>query len=379
MNILYLTEDYYHSKVHNNLIYNILEQDKDLKIYVFTPIRNNRIGSTLEKSFKHHKRLVEVAAPIDISLKLYRLDFWAKIRCKVRLIEQNVPIKTIDAIHCATLFTEGCVAQMLNKKYNIPYSVTVRGTDCNFYSHKMFHLWFWSNKVIRKAGAIIYVTPTIKNKMMSIWHYRNVRKRLSQGIIINNGIDNIWLENKHVELCSLNESIKILYIGRFDSNKNVLRLIEAINGLRTKYPIEITLIGGDGDQQHLIENEISMHGEYIHYLGKIYDKERLMSIVRENDIFAMVSHGETFGLVYAECLTQGLPLLYTLKTGFDNMYSQGYVGYGVNSYSKESIEDGLIKIINEYDQLRKNVSQLNFDRYSWGHIAKKYHSILSTL
>ena len=122
-----------------------------------------------------------------------------------------------------------------------------------------------------------------------------------------------------------------------------------------------------------------MHGEYIHYLGKIYDKERLMPIVRENDIFAMVSHGETFGLVYAECLTQGLPLLYTLKTGFDNMYSQGYVGYGVNSYSKESIEDGLIKIINEYDQLRKNVSQLNFDRYSWGHIAKKYHSILSTL
>ena len=35
MTLLYLTEDYFHSKVHNNLLMRMLEQDVDLKIYVF--------------------------------------------------------------------------------------------------------------------------------------------------------------------------------------------------------------------------------------------------------------------------------------------------------------------------------------------------------
>lgn len=80
MILLYLTEDYFHSKVHNNLLMRMLEQDVDLKIYVFAPTRP-RVGEILTNSFVHHDRLIEVTAPIDIPLSLYRLDFWAKIRC----------------------------------------------------------------------------------------------------------------------------------------------------------------------------------------------------------------------------------------------------------------------------------------------------------
>lgn len=73
------------------------------------------MGEILTNSFVHHDRLIEVTAPIDIPLSLYRLDFWAKIRCKVRLIEKHIPISEIDAVHAATLFTEGCVARAIQK------------------------------------------------------------------------------------------------------------------------------------------------------------------------------------------------------------------------------------------------------------------------
>ena len=371
MTILYLTEDYLHSKVHNNLLMHMLEQDENLKIYVFAPTRE-RIGVTLESSFRHHDRLIEVTAPIDIPLNLYRVDFWAKIRCKVRLIETHIPMQEIEAIHAATLFTEGSTARALHKKYGTPYFVSMRGTDSDFYAQKMFHLWPKSYDVIKHANALAYVTPTIKRKMMDRWQYKGVRAKLEAGSIINNGIDSIWTDNLCVGPKPLNKEINVLYIGRFDSNKNVMRLIEAVKTLREKYPIRITLVGGDGEEQQQVENEMATHGGFITYLGKIYDKQELMKVVRASDIFAMVSHGETFGLVYAECMTQGLPLLYTLGTGFDNMYPQGHIGYGVDSHSVDSIADGLNSIVTQYADLRKHVSEIDFNRFCWSKIAKSY-------
>lgn len=378
MTVLYLTEDYLHSKVHNNLLMHMLEQDETLTIYVFAPTRE-RIGVSLESSFQHHERLIEVTVPIDIPLNLYRLDFWAKIRCKVRLIEKHIPIQKIDAIHAATLFTEGSTARALQKKYGTPYFVSMRGTDTDFYAQKMFHLWLKSYDVIKHANALSYVTPTIKRKMMERWQYRGVRAKLEGGSIINNGIDPIWTDNLHVEPKPLGEEIKVLYIGRFDSNKNVMRLIEAVRSLREKYPIRITLVGGDGDEQQQVEQEVVAHSDYISYLGKIYDKQELMKVVRSCDIFAMVSHGETFGLVYAECMTQGLPLLYTLGTGFDGLYPQGYIGYGVDSHSVNSIIQGIDCIFDRYNILKENISRLDFSRFLWSSIAKQLIEIYKAI
>lgn len=378
MNLLYLTEDYLHSKVHNNLLMHMLEQDESLRIYVFTPTRP-RAGVTLSSSFSHHDRLIEVLIPIDIPITLYRIDFWAKIRCKVRLIEKYLPIREIDVIHAATLFTEGCTARSLHKKYGIPYFVSMRGTDSDFYAKRMSHLWLMSRSVIKHASSIAYITPSIKYRIMDRWQYQDLRGILEKGVIINNGIDSIWLNNLDVLPRKIGEPIRLLYIGRFDSNKNVMRLIEAVKEIRKKLNIRLTLIGGDGEEQTLVEQEVKQHCDFIEYIGKVYDKQKLIEIVRQCDIFAMVSHGETFGLVYVECLSQGLPIIYTLGTGFDGMYPHGEIGYGVNSYSVNSIKEGVNDLIHNYDQIRHNISQIDFKRYSWIDIAKHYLNIYKTI
>lgn len=378
MTILYLTEDYLHSKVHNNLLVHMLEQNEKLTIYVFTPIRQ-RIGETLDSSFVEHNRLIEVTAPIDISLKRYRFDFWAKIRCKVRLIEKHIPLRDIDVIHAATLFTEGCTARALQKKYGIPYLASMRGSDSDFYARSFLHLWPLSYRVIKYAGVLAYVTPNIKRRMLEKWQYRNLAQKLKNGYVINNGIDDIWLENLYIGTKCIGNPIRVIYIGRFDANKNVMRLIEAVKCLRNNCNIYLTIVGGDGEEQKLVEQEVSSNSSYMEYYGKIYDKRELMHIVRESDIFAMISHSETFGLVYAECLTQGLPLLYSSKTGFDGMYPQGEIGYAVDSHSVESISSGLKAIIDNYNLIRRNISSLDFSRYDWKNIAKRYVSLYGTM
>lgn len=374
MTILYLTEDYLYSKVHNNLLCSILKKDNSLKIYVFSPVRQDNAHG-LENSYKSDERLIVLTPKIDIPIWRYKVDFWAKQRCKVRLIEKLLPIHEIDAIHAATLYTEGATALRLKKKYGIPYFVSLRGADSMFYDKKMPHLWNLGNQVIKYANKIACLTPCIKDSMLSVWHHFSVKKYLENSDVVNNGIDNIWLENLNAEPHKANSPVRLLYIGRFDSNKNVYRLIQAVKLVRESIDIKLTIIGGVGgnDEEHdVVMGEIVAHQDYIEYLGAIYDKQKLMQIVRECDVFAMVSHSETFGLVYVECLTQGLPLLYSKGTGFDGMYPDGHVGYRVDSYSIEDIANGIKRIISNYHDLRKNISLLDFGRYSWNVTSMKY-------
>lgn len=381
MNLLYLTEDYLYSKVHNNLLCNMLDQDDSLTIYVLSPTRlDNPHG--LEDSYRHHKRLIEIIPKVDIPIWLYKFDFWAKIRCKLRLIEKNVPIKDIDIIHAATLYTEGGTALRLKKKYGIPYIVSMRGSDAMFYARKMPHLWHLGTSVIKNANQLVCITPSIKSIILSRWQHKGIKELINKSDIINNGIDNIWLDNLSVEYRERNEPVNVLYIGRFDSNKNVMRLIKAISLLRKERDVRLIIVGksgGNDEEYEEVMKEIDTHHDYLIYLGAIYDKQKLIQVVKGCDFFAMVSHSETFGLVYAECLTQGLPILYSKGTGFDEMYPDGFVGYSVDSYSDEDIARGLQKIIEHYSELKINISKLDFCRYSWNYTAQKYLEYYDTI
>lgn len=380
MKLLYLTEDYLYSKVHNNLLNCLLEKDPSLIVYVFAPARKGQDRSrSLEGSFKYNERLIEVILQVDIPVMLYKIDFWAKLRCKVRLIEKNIPIREIDAIHAATLYAEGGTARMLQKKYGIPFFTTVRGTDVMFYARKMPHLWLTGINVMRHANALACVTPSIKKKMLERWQHAGIRDVIENADIVNNGIDNIWLEHKYIKPKLLGTPVRILYIGRFDANKNVLRLVEAVKRLRDKFDVRLLLIGGKGDEHDEVVKRVKDSPDYLEYLGPIYDKNELMKIVRECDIFAMVSHSETFGLVYAECLSQGLPILYTRGTGFDGMYDEGVVGFSADSYSVDSIIEGLEKIENNYQTLKENIAKLDFSRFSWDNTTAKYLQYYATI
>lgn len=378
MNLLYLTEDYFASKVHNNLLVCELEKCPDLEVYVFSPLRDPDRKS-LAFSFKNHDRLHVVAPVIDISKTRYKLDFMAKLRCKVRLIEQNIPISQIDVVHAATLYSEGGVAMKLKTKYGIPYMVSMRGCDAVTYTRKMVHLWVLGNRILNKASAVAAVTPIIRQTMLKSWKYCLSRKSLSRCYVLNNGIDSIWHENIYNTSRRMNKEVNVICIGRFDYNKNVVGLIKAVEKIRKQLPIRLTLIGGKGELHEEIVALANAHNDYMMYLGEIYDKEKLIKTIRKCDIYAMASHSETFGLVYAECLTQGLPLVYSLNTGFDQMYPQGYVGYGVDSRSVDSIAEGICNVISNFDDIRNNIKKLDFSIYNWDFIVDKYLTIYQNI
>src|SRR5690606_36956584 len=115
-------------------------------------------------------------------------------------------------------------------------------------------------------------------------------------------------------------SYNFLFIGRFDKNKNVEYLIDSLSIIKKELqiPIHLNLVGGTGTNHERILKKIKLL-DWIKYHGEIFDKGVLKNIFNISDYFSMISHTETFGLVFIEALSQGKPLLYSKGQGVDGI------------------------------------------------------------
>lgn len=136
----------------------------------------------------------------------------------------------------------------------------------------------------------------------------------------------------------------------------------------------MSIVGSKGEYQDYV-NKISTQENCINYFGPVYDKDKLLKIIRANDAFIMVSHSETFGLVYLECLSQGLPLIYSKGQGIDGMFKN--VGISVNSHNRKEIINAIIEVATNFD---KYSSQENLIcQFSWNYVALQINEKLKNI
>lgn len=373
MKILYLTEDYIHTQVHHNLCNQLYQNGYE--ITVFSVLRNRGQSKDLRNSFGK-LNYNAVVTPLNCSELLYKYIFHYKINKKYTRLLSNVTIDEFSICHASTLFTEGALALKLNEKFGLPYIVVVRGTDVNFYLKKMPFLWPLARKIISNAKKIVFLTnnlyfQTINSVALS--NLKNLNK--DNCIILPNGVTFKELKNKSLK--SFNH--KLLFIGRFDKNKNVTRLIKAFKIIQKSYSnVTLNLVGGGGNDHNkilkIIENDTT-----INYHGEVRESQKLSQIFNDNDIFIMISLKESFGIVYIEALTHGLPIIYSKNQGFDGFFEDGRVGYRTDP---KDIKDICYKIelaIINYSNLTSNINTTSFDIFSWPTIAKSYANIYNEI
>lgn len=373
MKLLYISEDYLNTKVHHNLCENLSKIGIDVTVY--TVARKASASQHINNTFGTASYSL-LRFDFDGCESLYKFDFFHKIMVKYGYLKRNIDLSRFDVVMASTVFSEGAVALRIKHEYNIPYIVCVRGTDVNFYFRRMPHLWLIGRSVITAASRIIPITRNLLNNLgnrFAISGLKNILERNST--FINNGIDQIWIDN-YSPRQKQERPNRILFIGHLEENKNIVRLQVAIADLKPRFPdIRLTIIGGQAECYDTVMQLCEQNPDTFSYLGKIYDKEKLLQIVREHDIFAMVSHSETFGLVYVEAMSQGLPVLYTKGQGIDGVFSKK-IGEAVISTDEESIKDGLSRLIMEY-KTYDSLSREEIGAFSWIEVAKKYSDILS--
>ena len=199
------------------------------------------------------------------------------------------------------------------------------------------------------AKAVFFLSESYRKQVFDKYVPKRYKEVLMQkSYIVPNGIDDFWLNNSCDEIKTLNEHIKLIYAGRIDKNKNILSIQKAMEVLRGKgYSLSLTVVGKIADKKLFEKIKKDDYTDYI----KPQQKEGLIELYRKHDIFVMPSHTESFGLVYAEAMSQGLPIIYSKGQGFDNQFPEGEVGYHVDSNDVVSIANGIEELIKNYNSL----------------------------
>lgn len=369
MNVLHICNDFCGSKVHRSL-YAALDQ-KGIKQTVYTYYRHPDLGGKNIFDANDTKFVYS-----NILRFYHRILYALKIRTVYRNLDYNIDLSLFDAIHATTLFSDGAVAYRIYKCYNIPYIVTIRNTDINVFLKYAFYTWSEGRRILLNASKIIFISDILKQRFLNHVAIKDIAHKISDRILVQpNGIDDYWIDHVRNEK---NNSNNVLYVGKFDQNKNVLRLIKAILKIKEYIPdIHLDLVGGKGHQEKKIIKLVKKYPDILFYYGEIFDKERLQDVYARNSVFAMPSIHETFGLVYLEALSQNLSILYTRNEGVDGLFDIK-VGEAVNPTSIDEIAKALLMILNNRDAYVDN-AKINFDSYRWTTIADLYMSLYSDL
>lgn len=369
--VLHLANDYCGSTVYKNLVKRL--DDADVCQIVYTAVRSPSLVGKNKIEFNCQESKI-LYRPI---LSTYtRINYRSKINRIILDLEKIIDFEPEMTIHAHTWFSDGGVAYELKQKYDVPYIVTIRSTDVNFFFKYMLHLRKYGLRILKNAKKIIFISPSLKYKFYENSFLSKRRNYFdSKSIIVPNGVDAFWIKNIADNKVKTNSPLKILYIGTFIKRKNVLRLIEATKLLKEDNILfHLTLVGGGGKHHLRILNLIEGDNRFT-FKGEVRDKLNLSMLMREHDIFAMPSYNETFGLVYIEALSQGLPILYTEKEGIYGLYSH-VIGEAVNSKNVNSIAGGIRNIVLHRDKYSFKPEEI-VGNHDWTHIAEMYLKIYS--
>lgn len=314
--------------------------------------------------------LIETNAEIEHSQFLKPSDrfFYFNKQKKIQKWIENLNInyENYDVIHAHTLFSDGYLAFKSNK----PYVITVRNTDVNYYMKYYKHLNSLGRNILNNANAVIFLSTTYKEKTINKLYKNNedIKKIEDKSYTVPNGINQYWIDNKVEEKKQIFNDINFLFIGRIMKNKNIEFLAKNLNEKYFSKNIKIYIIGDILDENYF--NKLKKYKNLI-FLGS-KSKEEISGIMKEMHIFSLVSHHESFGLVYLEAITQNLPVLYTRNEGFDKYFVDGVVGYSVNSKNGIDLIKKTNAIIENYSQIQNNLNGLNKEAFSWEQNAN-YH------
>lgn len=109
--------------------------------------------------------------------------------------------------------------------------------------------------------------------------------------------------------------LKLLYVGEISEKKGIKQLLKLMDSLAEE-PIQLTVVGA-GPLANLLETNTNRN---IQYLGPIYNRERVASIMADHDVFVLLSQKtetweELFGIVIIEALAAGCCVVCTDHVG----------------------------------------------------------------
>ena len=284
--------------------------------------------------------------------------------------------KTIpDIIHFNTMwYLSSAMGCRWARKNNIPYVYSTRGClepyafGMKSYKKKVA-MFLFQDKDLRKA-ACLHATAMQEAENLRNLGYTNPIA------VIPNGIDlsRFSVSSQKQE----GKKRKLLFVARIHRIKGIDMLIKAWNMLDDSFynEWELDIVGNKQDEQYYKELVAMAQCGNVNFVGELSGQD-LTDKYNEADLYILPTHSENFGIVVAEALACGVPVITTTGAPWQ-VVEERKCGWWIDPTVEDiynTLKISLMKSEEELSEMGKRGRKLMEDEYSKESVARKTREV----
>jgi glycosyltransferase involved in cell wall biosynthesis len=269
-----------------------------------------------------------------------------------------------DVVHSHYILPDNLLIDALNIKSKIKV-ITIRQGDINNISglkesYKEYQLY---KSCILGANRLISPNYSIKN-------YIENKFNVDVTVIPHacDMVPYIYSDKKPSKV------VKIVTSANLINRKNIDWVINSVNDYRGENEVELFITGNGPEYDNLLK----ISSKKITFLGSVSHSKNI-ALFSECDFFVLPSEKETFGRVYIEALSCGLPCIALKNTGLYGYPVENAMLF-VENYTQCS--DSIYKLIDNSAlrlELAKSAFKVSRELFSWDNVLGQYYELYANL
>lgn len=249
----------------------------------------------------------------------------------------------LDILDAHFAYPEGYAASLLSRWLNVPFTVTLRGTEARHIRDHRF-----ADRVLQaviRASRVFSVSESLRQLLID--HGASPQ----QIEVVGNGVDTVRFAPQDRASCrrALDipaEAQVLISVGGLVPRKGFHRVIEVLPQIREVCPDLIFLIIGgaspEGNNRPELEKQVKALGleNCVRFLGA-RRPEDLPAILSAADVFVLATSNEGWANVFLEAMACGLPVVTTDVGGNKEVVSDDKLGIVVPFGDSETLHHAI--------------------------------------
>lgn len=257
--------------------------------------------------------------PVEMqNCQIHYLPSWKQLgtmkREFMRLMNDIQP----DVFHVNGCWIPGCaLTQKWAQEIGVKVVLTPHGMlepwimARHYWTRKLPTLWLYQKAAVRNADCLHATAISEKENLLKLGYNDRIE-------IIPNGIevDKIALKK------DWERKKRILFLSRIHVKKGIEFLMEAVALLKDQLEGYVIEIAGEGEKEYIAQlkqkaKELQIES-LVQFCGGVYGDSK-WELFRHADVFVLPTHSENFGIVVAEALACGTPVITTKGTPWQEL------------------------------------------------------------
>lgn len=302
--------------------------------------------------------------------------FWeARLKDVAQFIINDMASKNIvpDAIHGHKFTVEGLVAQQVAAHFKKPFMISIQGDTDTKILHLKRSLRQRFQQISNQASMVF---------PFSQWPIAQFQKCISldQSKIIVLPVVPAIDSLSPAPIISEPHLMTVFHLDSWN-RKNIIGMMNAIKDVQKKIPaIHLDVYGGGSPKStKIVEKLIQDYGlaDRVVLRGSA-PNGGLPELMRKYAGFILPSKRESYGLVYAEALFSGLPVMFSKDRAIDGLFPTDKIGYTCDPFDAKDIAKGIVHLLTHQAALKSSIAELQtsgrLDMIRKDHILDSYRT-----